>query len=227
MNESNGKINLGRMKLVFDAKNKSIACTQGEKTVFTCGLNAAEGKSNLDMFLFVVNRNGTAYSGLPLPLRIYSFKIYENDELKHAFYPYQAGDVIGLRDTKTGAIKTDAASSATPFKVRGCGREGELFAFDTLPAANYSVAPSDSVTVSVTAPNTDRFVWRKNGKVIEGETTGILTIPWERASAPVAYTVAPVYAINPADGFVDRDVETASAAFTVTNLPRGSVMIIR
>lgn len=227
LNESNGKINLGRMKLVFDAKNKSVACTQGGKTVFSCGLGTVEGKSNLDMFLFVVNKNGTAYSGLPLPLRIYSFKIYENDELKHAFYPYCQGNVIGLRDTETGAIKTDCANSATPFKVRGCSRDGESFTFETLPAANYSVEPSDSVTVSVTAPNTDRFVWRKNGRVIEGETTGTLTIPWERTSATAAYTVAPVYTINPADGFVDRDVEAASAAFTVTNLPRRSVVIIR
>ena len=63
--------------------------------------------------------------------------------------------------------------------------------------------------------------------MIEGETTGTLTIPWERTSATAAYTVAPVYTINPADGFVDRDVEAASAAFTVTNLPRRSVVIIR
>ena len=230
LNESNGKINLGRMKLVFDAKSNAISCTQGGTTVFTCAANAnpssyAGGKSDLDMFLFAVNKGGAAT--LHHVLRVYSFKIYENDELKHAFYPYCQGNAIGLRDTKTGSVKTDAANSTIPFRIRGCSRDGETFAFDTLPAANYSVAPSDSVTVSVAAPNTDRFVWRKNGKVIEGETAGTLTIPWERTSAPVAYTVAPIYTINPADGFADRDVEAASAAFTVTNLPRGSVVIIR
>ena len=231
LNESNGKVNLGRMKLVLDAKNNTISCTQGGTTVFTCAANSkpasyADGQSNLDMFLFAVNKNGTAYKGLSLPLRIYSFKIYENDELQHAFYPYQAGDVIGLRDTETGAIKTDLANSATPFRIRGCSKDGaDLVA--TLSSANYDVAPSETVTVTASAPNTDRFVWRKNGEVIAGETSGSLTVAWERVREPVTYSVTPVYTINPADGFADRDVETKPTEFTVTNKPRGMSVIVR
>ena len=226
LTESNGKINLGRMKLVFDAKNKNIACTQGGKTVFTCSLGSVEGQSNLDMFLFAVNKNGTAYQNLPLPLRIYSFKIYENDELQHAFYPYQAGDVIGLRDTETGAIKTDLSNSATPFRIRGCSKDGR-YLVPTLPSTNYDVASGETVTVTASAPNTDRFVWRKNGEVIAGETSGSLTVAWERVREPVTYSVTPVYTINPADGFTERDVETEPEEFTVTNKPLGMSVIIR
>ena len=230
LNESNGKINLGRMKLVFDAKNNRITCTQGGAEVFACNANSdpskyAGGRSNLDMFLFAVNRTGDALQNSSL--RIYSFKIYENDVLVHAFYPHRSGNVIGLRDVQTGAVKTDVANSANPFRIRGYGRDGVPFAFTAMPKSSYSVAHSGSTTISVSAPNTDRFVWRKNGEVIQGETSSTLTVAWERVREPVAYTVAPIYTINPTDGFVDRDVEMASAAFTVTNLPRGFSLSIR
>jgi len=230
LSESNGKINLGRMKLVFDAKNNSVTCTQGASSVFTCKANADPanyegGKSNLDMFLFAVNKAGAAFGNLSL--RVYSFKIYENDVLQHAFYPYSQGNVVGLRDAVTGAVKTDSANSATPLRIRGCGKDGTAFALTTAPASNYSVAPDGTATISVAAPNTERFVWRKNGEVIEGATTGNLTVTWERVRGPVTYTVAPVYTIQPTDGFVDRDVEMSATAFAVTNLPRGLSVIVR
>jgi len=230
LNESSGKINLGRMKLVFDAKNNRISCTQGDAEVFTCNANAdpskyAGGQSNLDMFLFAVNKSGVATANLSL--RIYSFKIYENDVLVHAFYPHRSGNVIGLRDVQTGAVKTDAAHSANPFQIFGCGRDGEAFVLTTAPMSNYSIGPSGSATISVAAPNTDRFVWRKNGEVIQGETSSTLAVAWERVREPVVYSVAPIYTINPTDGFVDRDVEMAATAFTVTNVPRGFSLSIR
>ena len=230
LNESNGKINLGRMRLVFDAKSNLITCTQGGAEVFTCNANSdpskyAGGRSNLDMFLYAVNKAGVATANLAL--RIYSFKIYEDDVLQHAYYPYRSGNLIGLRDILTGAVKTDAAHSSNPFRIRGCGRDGETFALTTAPMSNYSFGPSGSATISVEAPNTDRFVWRKNGDVIQGETSASLTVAWERVREPVSYTVAPIYTINPTDGFVDRDVEVAAATFTVTNLPRGSRIVIR
>ena len=66
-----------------------------------------------------------------------------------------------------------------------------------------------------------KYKWTRNGEVLAGVEGDTLNAVWRKAKTPDSYTVAPIYLIN------GDEVEGESAAFTVTNLPRGTVVLLR
>lgn len=156
-------------------------------------------------------------------MKLYSFRIYEQDVLVHEFVPYKKGSVIGLYDTVDKVVKTDARNSATQFKIGGMGVDG---------AERWIVTPQSCVlrkgdgpvTLVANAVGAVSYKWTKNGAAVSGGADGELTVEWERRSADYmtdTYTVTPVYDV------FGIATEGEPKAIKVTNVPLGLVMIVR
>ena len=156
-------------------------------------------------------------------MKLYSFRIYEQDVLVHEFVPYKKGSVIGLYDTVDKVVKTDARNSATQFKIGGMGVDG---------AEKWIVEPQSCVlrkgdapvTLAANAVGAVSYKWTKNGAAVSGGADGELTVEWERRSADYmtdTYTVTPVYDV------FGIATEGEPKAIKVTNVPLGLVMIVR
>ena len=81
-----------------------------------------------------------------------------------------------------------------------------------------------TVTLTASAPNATSYYWLKNGVMIEGGTSGTLTVNWRspKNNPTDTYQAVAVYSI---DGL---PVESeASAEMTVENRPMGTVIVFR
>jgi len=179
--------------------------------------DAHNANSTLPMGIFAVPENaaGTGWRQSS-KLRLYALRVYERDELLHEYIPYKKGEVLGLYDTLTGEVKTDARNSATPFKVSGMGVDG---------AERWIVQPKNrmitkSATLSANAAGAVGYRWTKNGEAVDGGEDGDLTVEWVKGGGTDTYTVTPVYDVY------GREVEGAPVSFTVENASRGTLIVI-
>ena len=153
-------------------------------------------------------------------MKLYSFRIYEQDVLVHEFVPYKKGSVIGLYDTVDKVVKTDARNSATQFKIGGKGVDG---------AEKWIVEPQSCVlrkgdapvTLAANAVGAVSYKWTKNGAAVSGGSGGELTVEWVKGGATDTYAVIPVY-----DVFgIETDGEPVTC--TVFNQPQGMTIVIQ
>ncbi len=206
----------------LDVENKAYSITTDGTTslseTFSVACTKTAGRP-LAIYAKAENADGTTFSGLA-KMNLYSARIYESGVLVHEFLPYKNGEVIGLYDTVTGTVKTDARSSATAFKIGGMGVDGGGSAFEVAPQ-NTTVGFNKTATLTAYAPGAVSYRWAKDGAVIEGTTGGSLTVAWEKTPRQRVYAVTPVYSVN------GKIVDGTAAAATVENLSRGTVITIR
>ena len=206
----------------LDIKNMAYSiATDGETSLSGPITNACTKTAGHPLALYAkaTNAGGTTFINLA-KMRLYSAKIYEAGTLVHEFLPYKNGAVIGLYDTVTGTVKTDALSSATAFEIGGMGVDGGGSAFEVAPQ-NVKVGPNKTVTLTAYAPGAVSYRWTKDGVVVAGETAGSLTVAWEKTPQQSVYAVTPVYSVN------GRAAEGTAAEAAVENLSRGTVICIR
>ncbi len=155
----------------LDIKNKAYSITtDGETSLSGPITNACTKTAGYPLALCAKaeNAGGTTFS-CRAKMRLYSARIYESGVLVHEFLPYKNGEVIGLYDTVTGTVKTDARSSATAFKIGGMGVDGGGSAFEVAPQ-NTTVGVNKTATLTAYAPGAVSYRWAKDGAVIEGTT---------------------------------------------------------
>jgi hypothetical protein len=213
---------LKRHLATLDIKNMAYSiATDGETSLSGPITNACTKTAGhpLAFFAKAENAGGTTFS-CRAKMRLYSAKIYESGVLVHEFLPYKNGAVIGLYDTVTGTVKTDALSSATAFQIGGMGVDGGGSAFEVAPQ-NTVVGVNKTATLTAYAPGAVSYRWTKDGVRIEGATGGSLTVAWEKAPRQSVYAVTPVYSVN------GKAVEGTPTTATVENLPRGTMIYIR
>jgi len=156
--------------------------------------------------LFTKNTSNTGFSGWAdknvSKMKLYAFRIYEAGELRHQYLPYKNGDTIGLYDTETGNILTKLAAgsaAANEFTYGGEGYGGYRGA-----AAPLVVYPADADvglegrTLTAYAPGAVKYVWTKNGEVVQGASGATLDVAWTRGVAfrTAVYGVAPVFSVD-------------------------------
>ena len=220
-----GKADTVRHTAILDGKN-SVAklVTNGVTNSYDYSSFAHGNDSTWPMGIFATPtvQNASAWRNGSI-MKLYSLRIYENDELLHEYIPYKKGNVLGLYDTVDKVVKTDARNSATPFKIGGMGVDG---------AERWIVTPQSCVlrkgdgpvTLVANAVGAVSYKWTKNGAAVSGGADGELTVEWERRSADYmtdTYTVTPVYDV------FGIATEGEPKAIKVTNVPRGQVMIVR
>jgi len=121
-------------------------------------------------------------------MKLYSFRVYEDDVLMHEFLPYKNGSVVGLYDTQTGAVRTDVAGGSA---LTIAGADGFVEApADTL------VRVGKSATVKVYAPGAVSYRWTLDGEPVVDASTDAVTIPWRKQNTASVLAVTPVYQLN-------------------------------
>ena len=218
------KANILRHRTVLDIA-KSKYAFDGADTAL--GGTARDATASVPIAIFAKGSDaaGTAFSNHS-SMRLYSFRIYEYENdvktLKHEYLPYKKGNVIGLYDTVTKTIKTDALNAATPFKVNGKGVDG---------AERWIVTPQNvrlskrdgSTTLSANAAGAVSYRWTRDGAAVAGGEDGDLTVEWEKAKTGTVetYAVVPLYDIcgNTSDG--------EPVTVTVEHLSAGTLLLVR
>ena len=175
------------------------------------------------MGIFATPNNQTATTWRnPAKMKLFSFRIYEKDELKHEYLPYKKGNVIGLYDTVDKVVKTDARNAATPFKINGKGVDG---------AERWIVTPQNvrlskrdgSATLSANAAGAVSYRWTRDGAAVAGGEDGDLTVEWEKAKTGTVET----YAVVPLYDICGNTSEGEPVSVTVEHLSAGTLLLFR
>ena len=219
-----------RHTAVLDMKNRSIAYVTGGVSVpFTVNPSAPFNATDASVDGFGVFdgiQDGIA-QGMTSYARVYAVRIYEDDELIHEFLPYKNGEVVSLRDTKTGYVATKTAKSGVTNPawptIGGKGVDG---------AERWIVEPKgctlskDSSTATLTANvvGAVSYKWTKNGEAVEGGENGELAIAWERRNAS---NMVDTYAVTPVYDVFGVATDGAPKTCEVTNIPLGALLILR
>ena len=220
-----------RMKLVYDMDNAQGWVVrngvEGEKKNVTSpgSLTCAYP---MGVFGSLKSADGTevdttlAAEDAGIPMRVYSVRIYEADELAAVFLPYEGTEGVGLYDTKTGKMALKHSASVSEPVLRGMGVEGaEKWLVE--PAATTAV-PADG-TANVTAKacgKVVRYIWTLGGETL-ADTDDSISVVWRSGTRglPVAGTVTPIYEV------FGCEVTGAPVAFDVTFNPKAFVMVVR
>lgn len=102
----------------FNNKSGKWTVTTGTSGMMCASKNLTAGTATSTVTLGIFTRaKGTSYdNGAPL-MRVYSFKVYEDDVLIRDLIPYGYGALTGLVDRCTGKVYTDVRKSKKPFKI--------------------------------------------------------------------------------------------------------------
>lgn len=160
-------------------------------------------------------------------MKLYAFRIYENNALVHQYLPYKKGEVVGVYDTVTGDVLGNSIAGGNAF-VYGTGRGYGKYAGEPCGIVDATAAVQipygKTKTISVFAPGAVRYRWAANGETIgevEGET---YDAPWQRirtADRTVIYTVTPIYLKN------GEEVEGEAKEIPATMRPAGLSLLVR
>lgn len=199
----------------MDFSKKKITWTRVgvAKSHTMSGVPTADATSTL--YLFGRN-NGGSINGAAR-LKLYSFTIYEGDELKHQYYPEMNGKVAGLRDRKTGDFLPKSGGSSD-FAFFGAGSDGQGLAIADQPQS-CTISVQGSHTLSAYAPGAVGYQWFKNGKLVEGAISATLDVDWHKGTPRSdVYQCVALYSVF---GYA------ASDAVTVTNDRTGALLLVR
>lgn len=234
--KSFGAPDLGRHKAIIDAVEKKMYYVTGDvaEEALNGGVNgnyssATQSQHPMGLFAAITDANGTTFS-LEAYMKLYSFRIYETENnvetLVHEYLPYKGADgTIGLFDTvnPSAAPLVDTyvkGNNDTPFVYGGKGVDGaERW---LVRPQNCSVSKSQgSVTLVANASGAVSYKWTKNDQAIDGGENGALSVQWAAGGATDVYAATPVY-----DMF-GVQVEGASVACEVANIPPGLLIIVK
>ena len=224
-----GGLGTQRTKLVYDVKNakgwiERDGVPQEKKSITASALaSGATCAFPMGVFGSLANADGTQVDTSISPamtvMRVYSVRIYENDNLTAEFLPYKGTEGVGLYDTKTGNLALKHSASVSDPTIGGMGVDGEeKWLVET---KDETVACSKSVTLTAKAAGAISYKWTLNGEAIEGGTDGSLEVEWHHGKSPDVYTVTPVYNV------FGSEVEGVAKTVEVTNAPQGLMIIFR
>ena len=208
-------LDIAKSKYAFDGADTSLGGTARDATASVPIAIFAKGG----------NSDGTTFSNYS-SMRLYAFRIYEYENdvktLKHEYLPYKKGNVVGLYDTVTKTIKTDARNSATPFKINGKGVEGAE-RWLVSPQGGRLTKRAGSMTISANAVGAVSYRWTRNGEAIAGGEDGDLTVEWEKAKTGTVET----YAVVPIYDICGESSEGEPVSATVEHLSAGTLLLFR
>lgn len=208
-----------RHTAILDRKNGKDYITVGNVTNVSTAAIASSNTSDLPLAIFARTQRDGTYFGMT-KMRLYSFRIYEDDVLTHECLPYKSGETVGLYDTKTGNVLTNVLANANAFKIGGTTVGGENLGLLVSPTNSF-VGAGDTVTLKAYAPGDVTYRWTKDGEVIEGESGAELSFSWQRRPRESVFTVTPLYHVY------STVVEGEPASATVKNGPMGMTLIFR
>jgi hypothetical protein len=149
-------------------------------------------------------------------VRIYRFKVWENDVLVRDFVPCVAPDGTPCM---FDAVEKDAFP-ATGLKVSGRGHNG---------AEEWIIKPHNvnltkrkgSTTLKAVAIGAQSYKWTKNGEPVSGGANGSVDVSWAKGGATDIYSVTAVYDV------FGEEVKGTPVQVSVANEPPGMVIILR
>lgn len=212
---------VSRHKAVIDGLRRMVAFDDwSAQTASTTYDNTSDNP--VGVFCRITSTSGTSYGGIS-KMKLFSFRIYENDVLVHEYLPCRKGEVVGLYDTVAKVLKTDKRNSATPFTCGGAGWDGSGAAkgIHTPPRPAKVSSKNPETTLSVFAPGAVAYRWTRNGETIADATGDVLTVGWNPDAKTDVYAVAAVFELN------GRRVESDPAEAVVTSLPRSMAVFVR
>ena len=218
------KANILRHRTVLDIA-KSKYAFDGADTAL--GGTARDATASVPIAIFAKGNNaaGTTFANHS-SMRLYSFRIYEYENdvktLKHEYLPYKKGNVVGLYDTVTKTIKTDALNAATPFKINGKGVDGAERWIVTPQSVRLSKRDG-SATLSANAAGAVSYRWTRDGAAVAGGEDGDLTVEWEKAKTGTVET----YAVVPLYDICGNTSEGEPVTVTVEHLSAGTLLLFR
>ena len=157
----------------------------------------------------------------PAKMRLYTFRVYDRDELVHEYVPYVDGGVACLYDTVDKVVLKDSRNG-NAFKIGGMGVDGAEKWLKELPA-EASVATESALTLTAAAAGAVRYEWTLDGEVVEGATGESVTAAWRKGgySTPDIYTCTAIYDVY---GTETRGTPVSCA---VSSVPPAFVMVVR
>ena len=107
-----------RVKTTLDVCNRTCKIECGDSDTWTVGVNAITNNCTVPMGIFghysaMTGTATTDYSAV----RLYSFAVYESDQLVMDLVPYGRGAVTGLLDRCTGKVHVNRRTGARAFKL--------------------------------------------------------------------------------------------------------------
>lgn len=218
------KANILRHRTVLDIA-KSTYAFDGADTAL--GGTARDATASVPIAIFAKGSNaaGTTFSNHS-SMRLYSFRIYEYENdvktLKHEYLPYKKGNVVGLYDTVTKTVKTDALNAATAFKINGKGVDGAERWIVTPQSARLSKRAGETI-LSANAAGAVSYRWTRDGAAVAGGEDGDLAVEWEKAKTGTVET----YAVVPIYDICGNTSEGAPLTATVEHLSVGTLLLFR
>ena len=212
-----------RHTAVVDMNNQMMYYITGNTTNYsqqaTAGTFSSTDSSTIPLAVWGYINGENAY--MQAKARIYSVRIYEDEELIHEFLPYTDGTTVSLRDVITGHVATKVKSTMADPTIQGIGVDGAERCIVT--PQDVSISTSQTVTLrAIAAGSVSRYKWTRNGEAVSGGSNGELNVSWRHTKTPDVYAVTPVYSL--AGG---AEVEGAAVPVSVENLPLGLFITIK
>lgn len=186
-----------RHTAVMDLKNHALAYITGSVTN-NITVNSSAKFNALDVATDPMGVFSGIYNGgttMTSHSRIYSVRIYENDELVHEFLPYTDGVTNSLRDVVTGYVAKKLISTSANPTIQGIGVDGAERCVVT--PQNATVSYSKSTTLKAVAVGAVlRYEWTCNGEAISGGANGELEVAWRKTKTPDVYAVTAIYSVG-------------------------------
>ena len=157
------------------------------------------------------NATGAGNYGI---FRLYSFAIYEGEDLIHYYTPCATNGVIGLWDSCEKVFKPDTAGNASYFRIGGAGVNGGGMAFLEQPQGCI-VKRDQAVVLSAYAPGAVGYQWLKNGEIVEGATGPTLEVSYDESGKTDTYQCISHYAIFGYGVSAEAQVEKQKQGLTV------------
>ena len=215
-----------RHTAIMDMKNQHIYYLTGNvtnysRTATANTFNDTDTSYPMGVFGSISNDEGTSCnSTMTSKTRIYSVRIYEDEELIREFLPYTDGTTVSLRDGITGHVATKVTSTMNDPAISGIGADGEERWFVT--PQSVSITSSQTATLKAAAVGAVlRYKWTLNGEVLSDGANGELNVSWRHTKTPDVYTVTPIYSVGGAE------IEGEPVSATVENVPVGMVIRIK
>ena len=220
---------LKRHTAVMDMKNRQLAyVTDGITNSVAVSseanlTNSPDCSHEMGVFGGIpYNESMTSYA------RIYAVRIYEDNKLIHEFLPYKNGEVVSLRDTKTGYVATKTAKSGVTNPawptIGGKGVDGaEKWIIEPKGAMTLTKNGGEQ-TIKAVVAGAVSYKWTKNDEAIEGGENGEITVFWEKRSLS---NTTDTYAVTPVYDVFGIATDGESKTVEVTNEPQGLMIIVR
>lgn len=207
-----------RQTAVLDRKNGYVSLTSGGKTISeTSGfVSTRTATGNFPLWIFSICTADTGASAFPHPMRLYRFKIYEDDVLVHDYVPKAdegSACLFDLVGRGTLALPTNKG-----YSVSGLGHE--TVAFLETPSDTFVPHSAAPAKIRCFAPGAVSYKWYRNGEELS-ETGPELSVAWRKTKVGDVISVKAVGTLN------GKTLESDSVDCTVSYAQLGMAIFVR